>query len=160
MLRDTGEHDQGNYDDLYAATLAHYRQGKPILFYSYIPHWSVTVLKPGEDTIRLEVPFTSLPKEQAKITEKDTTIDSKNLGFAVDQVRVMANKKFLAANPPAKRLFELMTIPIEDVNAQQKLVKNGENSPKDIRRHAQEWIKKNQKVFDSWVESAKNVPRK
>ncbi|MEO1376483.1 MAG: glycine betaine/L-proline ABC transporter substrate-binding protein ProX [Cyanobacteria bacterium J06635_10] len=158
-LRDTVEHDQGNYDVLLAAALARYRQGNPTLFYSYIPHWSVTVLKPGEDTIRLEVPFTSLPKEQAHITEKDTTVDGKNLGFAVDRVRVMANKKFLAANPIAKRLFELMTIPIEDVNAQQKLVLNGENSPKDIRRHAEEWVKKNQKVFDSWVESAKNVAK-
>lgn len=159
-LRDTVEHDRGNYDVLLADALARYRQGNPTLFYSYTPHWSVTVLKPGEDTIRLEVPFTSLPKEQANITEKDTTVDGKNLGFAVDRVRVVANKKFLAANPIATALFELMKIPIEDVNAQQKLVQNGENSPKDIRRHAEEWVKKNQKVFDSWVESAKSVAAK
>ncbi|MDJ0799630.1 MAG: glycine betaine/L-proline ABC transporter substrate-binding protein ProX [Calothrix sp. MO_167.B12] len=158
-LRDTVEHDQGNYDVLLAGALARYQQGNPILFYSYIPHWSVTALKPGEDTIRLEVPFTSLPKEQGKFTEKDTTINGKNLGIAVDQVRVIANKKFLAANPTAKRLFELMTIPIEDVNAQQKLVKNGENTPKDIRRHAEEWVKKNQELFDSWVESAKKAAK-
>ena len=117
----------------------------------------MTVLKPGKDTIRLEVPVLSLPKEQENITEKDTTVDGKNLGVGVDQVRVMANKKFLAANPAAKRLFELMKVPIEDVNAQQKLVQDGESSPKDIRRHAEEWIKKNQEIFDSWVESAKKA---
>ncbi|NEN96523.1 MAG: glycine betaine/L-proline ABC transporter substrate-binding protein ProX [Moorea sp. SIO3I7] len=156
-LRDIVEHDQGNYDVLLAATLGRYKQGQPILFYSYSPHWSVTVLKPGEDTIRLEVPFLSLPKEQENITEKDTTVDGKNVGFAVDQVRVMANKKFLAANPAAKRLFELITVPIEDVNAQQKLVQDGESSPKDIRRHAEEWVNKNQELFDSWVESAKKA---
>ncbi|NEO69265.1 MAG: proline/glycine betaine ABC transporter substrate-binding protein ProX, partial [Moorea sp. SIO3H5] len=52
---------------------------------------------------------------------------------------------------------ELMTIPIGDVNAQQKLVKDGESSPKDIRRHAEEWVTKNQELFDSWVESAKEA---
>jgi len=70
---------------------------------------------------------------------------------------VIANNKCLAANPAAKRLFELMTIPIDDVNAQQKLVQDGESSPKDIRRHAEEWINKNQEIFDSWVESAKKA---
>ena len=156
-LRDTVEHDQGNYDVLLAGTLGQYKQGKPVLFYSYIPHWSVTAFKPGKDTIRLEVPFTSLPKEQGTFTEKDTTIDGKNVGIAVDRVRVIANRKFLAANPAAKRLFELMEIPMEDVNQQQKLVKDGENTPKDIRRHAEEWVKNNQELFDGWVKSAKEA---
>ncbi len=155
-LRDTVEHDQGNYDTLLAATIARQRQGKPIFYYVYTPHWSSIVLEVGKDATWLEVPFTSLPKELGKVTEQDTSVDDKNLGFAIDQIQIIGNKEFIVANPAAKRLFELIKIPIEDVNAQQKLVQEGESSPKQIRRHAQEWVEKNQELFDSWVEEARN----
>ncbi len=156
-LRETVEHDQGQYDALLADTITRYRQGEPILYYAYVPHWSASIFKLDQDVIWLEVPFTSVPKAQENVTEQETSFDGKNLGFAVDNVRVMANKEFLEANPAAKRLFELISIPIEDVNAQQKLVHNGENKPKDIRRHAEEWVQKNKQQFDSWVETAKEA---
>ncbi len=156
-LRDTVEHQQGEYNILLADVLARQQQGKPILYYSYTPHWLPTVLKPGKDVIWLEVPFTSLPKEQGEFTEEDTSINGKNLGFAVDKIRVLANKKFIEANPIAKRFFELINIPIEDINAQQELVHKGESRPEDIRRHAQEWIKNNQEMFDSWLEEARTI---
>ncbi|MGK7940688.1 MAG: glycine betaine/L-proline ABC transporter substrate-binding protein ProX [Crocosphaera sp.] len=155
-LRDTVEHDQGNYDTLLAATIARQRQDKPVFYYVYTPHWSSIVLEVGKDATWLEVPFTSLPKELAKVTEQDTSVEGKNLGFAIDQIRIIANKKFLATNPAAKRLFELIQIPIEDVNAQQKLVQEGESSAKEIRSHAQQWVEKNQELFDGWVEEAEN----
>ena len=154
-LRDTVEHDQGQYNTLMADTITRYGQGKPILYYTWVPSWSASVLKSNQDTVWLEVPFTSLPESQENLTEQDTSIDGKNLGFAVDQIRVLANKKFLDANPSAKRLFELISIPIEDVNAQQELTQKGESSPKDIRRHAEDWVKQNQQQFDNWIETAK-----
>ncbi|MDJ0661050.1 MAG: glycine betaine/L-proline ABC transporter substrate-binding protein ProX [Crocosphaera sp.] len=155
-LRDTVEHDQGNYDTLLAATIARQRQGKPIFYYVYAPHWSSIVLEVGKDATWLEVPFTSLPKELGEVTAEDTSVEGKNLGFAIDQIRIIANKEFITANPAAKRLFELIKIPIEDVNAQQKLVREGESNPKQIRRHAQQWVENNQELFDSWVEEARN----
>ena len=156
-LRDTVEHERGQYDILVVDTVARLQQGKPVLYYAYTPYWLSTVLELGKDVIWLEVPFTSLPQEQGEVTEEDTSVDGKNLGFAVDRVRVIGNKEFLAANPKAKRFFELIEIPIQDVNAQQKLVYDGEGSPEDIRRHAQEWVKNNQQQFDSWLESARTI---
>ena len=156
-LRDTVEHDQGNYDALMANVVARKQQGEAIFHYAYTPSWVPIVLEPGKDVIWLEVPFTSLPKEQGAVSEQDTVVDGKNLGFAVDRVRVVANKQFLIANPAAKHLFELISIPIEDVNAQQKLVQDGEKQPKDLRRHAEEWVKKNQEQFDSWLEEARKI---
>jgi len=156
-LRDTVEHDQGNYEILLANVVARNRQEKPILYYVYTPSWVPIVLEPGKDAIWLEVPFTSLPKEQGEVSEQDTILDGKNLGIAVDRVRIVANNKFLTANPAAKRLFELIAIPIEDVNAQQKLVQEGESNSKDFRRHAEDWIKKNQEKFDGWVEEARKT---
>ncbi|WP_094671434.1 glycine betaine/L-proline ABC transporter substrate-binding protein ProX [Hydrocoleum sp. CS-953] len=107
-LRDTVEHDQGNYDILLADVVARNRLEKPILYYTYTPHWAPAVLEPGKDAIWIEVPFTSLPEEQGEVSEQETMLDGKNLGIAVDRVRIVANNKFLQANPAAKRLFELV----------------------------------------------------
>ncbi|NEQ63852.1 MAG: proline/glycine betaine ABC transporter substrate-binding protein ProX, partial [Moorea sp. SIO4A1] len=66
-------------------------------------------------------------------------------------------KKFLAANPVAKRWFELVQIPAEDINVESLKIKEGESSSEDINRHAKEWVEKNQELFDSWIEEAKKA---
>ncbi|NET62472.1 MAG: proline/glycine betaine ABC transporter substrate-binding protein ProX, partial [Symploca sp. SIO2E6] len=88
--------------------------------------------------------------------EKETSVDGKNLGFPTDRQRIVVNKEFLAANPAAKRWFELVTIPAEDMNSESLRIKNGEDSAKDIRRHAEEWVEQNQELFDGWLEQARN----
>ena len=100
----------------------------------------------------LEVSFTSLPPTARNITEQDTTINGKNHGLPKTQQRIMANKRFLANNPKAKRWFELVQIPVADINQESLRIKEGENKPKDIQRHAQEWVTNNQELFDSWIE--------
>jgi len=153
-LRDTVEHDQGQYSALIADTMVRYREGEPIFFYTWTPYWVGGVLKPGEETIWLEVPYTDLPEAQGDVSEADTTANGKNLGFVVDQMRIAANREFAEANPAAAKLFEVVEIPIDDINAQNMLIQEGENTPEDIERHADEWIANNQDLFDSWVEQA------
>ncbi|NET52627.1 MAG: proline/glycine betaine ABC transporter substrate-binding protein ProX, partial [Merismopedia sp. SIO2A8] len=99
----------------------------------------------------------SLPESQGKVTEKDVFVDGKNLGFPIGKYRIVANKKFLAANPVAKRWFELVKISIDDMNAESLRIKDGEDRPEDIRRHAEEWVEKNQELWDSWIEEAKQA---
>ena len=154
-LQDTVEQDQGSYSALIADTITRQKQGKPILYYTWTPMWMANVLKVGKDVSWLQVPFTSLPKEQKDLTEKDTSFDGINLGFAVDNMQILANKEFLADNPSAKRLFESIKVPIEDINAQNQRMNEGENGVADIRRHAQEWVQNNQDLFDGWVEEAR-----
>lgn len=156
-LRDTVEQDAGSYFALIADAIARYRQGEPILFYSWTPFWLSSVLKEGEDVISLEVPYTDLPGDLAQYTEKDTSVAGKNTGLLVDQIVVLANQEFLAANPAAKRLFELVQVPVEDVSAENDLIQQGEDKPEDIRRHAEEWVEKNQELFNSWVEEAQKA---
>ena len=156
-LKNTVEIDQGNYSALMTDVMTRYKQGKPVLYFTWVPSWTNAALKPGQDTIWLNVPFTSLPAKMGKFTEKDTTLNGINYGFAVDQMRVLANKKFLETNPTAKRLFELIKIPVEDLNAQQELFQKGENTPEKIQLQAEDWIKKNQKLFDNWIEEAKKA---
>jgi glycine betaine/proline transport system substrate-binding protein len=127
------------------------------LYYAFLPHWIGSVLKQDEDVIWLEVPFTSLPPEMGEVATEETTVDGKNLGFVTDPYRVVANKEFLAANPIAKRWFELVQIPHEDVSKESMLINEGEDKPEDIRRHAQEWVKENREKFDGWIEEAKKA---
>ena len=117
------------------------------------------MLKEGEDTIWLDVPFTSLPQELGKLTEKDTSTEGKNLGFPIERVRGLATKKFLAANPVAKRLFEQVEISVEDINAEEKRVYEGEKRPKDIRRHAQEWVNNHQQQVERWLQEAQKAAK-
>ena len=156
-LEDTVEHNQGQYEILLADAITRYKQGESILYYAYDPHWISTVLKQGEDVVSLEAPFTSLPKSMGNITEKDTLVDGKNLGFPIVQQRIVANKKFLEANPVAKRWFELVKIPIEDMNEESLRIKEGEDKEEDIWRHAQEWVENNQEKYNTWLETARQV---
>ncbi len=154
-LEDTVEQDRGQYTALLANSITRYEQGESVIFYAYNPHWLGATLKPEEDVIWLEVPFTSFPEKMGDITEEDTLINGKNHGFPKVQQRIVANKKFLADNPVAKRWFELVQIPVEDINQESLRIKKGEDKPEDIRRHAEEWAANNQELFDSWIEEAK-----
>lgn len=83
--------------------------------------------------------------------------DPIKLGFVAADIRVVANKEFLAANPAAKEFFKLFTLPLNDINAQNSLMQDGEKSASDIDRHVKNWIKKNQKTWDSWLDAARKA---
>ncbi len=154
-LRDTVNHNQGSYFAIMADTIARFENDEPILYYTWTPLWLSGVLRPDQDVVWLTVPFTSLPNERS---EADTTLpDGRNLGFAINDQRVVANKEFLEANPAAAKFFELVEIPVGDVNAQNLLMNEGEDSPKDIARHVDEWIADNQADWDMWLEEARKA---
>ena len=128
------------------------RGGKPVLYYTWTPYWVSNELKPGKDVVWLEVPFSSLPGEQKGL---DTRLpNGKNYGFVVNQQQIVANKAWAEANPAAAKLFEVMQLPVADINAQNHLMSRGQNKAADIERHVNGWIKAHQKTFDCWVQQA------
>lgn len=146
-------HNQGSYSALIADTIARYKAGQPILYYTWTPYWVSGVLKPGTDVVWLQVPFTSLPGEQAGV---ETQLgDGSNYGFPVNTQHIVANKAFAEKNPSAAKLFEVMQLPIADINAQNLRMQQGENSTADLKRHVDGWIKANQATFDGWIAQAK-----
>ena len=152
-LKNTVSHVQGSYAALMADTIARFKKGQPILYYTWTPYWVSGVLRPGQEVVWLEVPFSSLPGEQAKL---DTKLpNGKNFGFVLNSQHVLVNKDFAAKNPVAARLFETMQLPVGDINAQNLRMRNGEDKPADIARHVDGWIKAHQKTFDAWIETAK-----
>ncbi len=157
-LRDSVTHVQGAYAALMADTIARFKQGKPILYYTWTPYWVSGVLRPGQEVVWLEVPFSSLPGEQAKL---DTKLpNGKNYGFVLNTQHIVANKAFTDANPAAAKLFEVMKLPVGDINAQNLRMKDGENKPADLERHVDAWIKAHQKTFDGWIEQARAAAKK
>ncbi|MEO8015154.1 MAG: glycine betaine/L-proline ABC transporter substrate-binding protein ProX [Polaromonas sp.] len=156
-LRDTVTHMQGNYAALIADTLARYKEGKPVLYYTWTPYWLSGVLRPGKEVTWLEVPFTALPDNQGKV---DTQLpNGKNYGFPLNTHRIVATKAFVEKYPSAGKLFEVMVLPIGDVNAQNQLMNSGQGSQQDIARHTDGWIKAHQKTFDGWIAQALDVAK-
>ena len=151
-LRDKVTHVQGSYAALMADTIARFKQGKPILYYTWTPFWVSGVLRPNQEVVWLQVPFSSLPGEQSKL---DTKLPSgQNYGFVMNTQRIVANKDFVQKNPAAAKLFETMKLAVGDINAQNLRMRSGENKPADIERHVDGWIKAHQPVFDGWVAQA------
>jgi glycine betaine/proline transport system substrate-binding protein len=146
-LRDTVTHNRGIYNTIIGETIARHADGKAVIYYAWMPYWLSGVLIPGQNVQWLEVPYSSLPDNR----KENTKFDGKNLGFAVNSVRVVANNDFLAANPAAAKLFEVMAIDISDVSVQNKKMRDGEGNLDDIARHAAEWIASNRARFDSWL---------
>ena len=148
-LRGTVSHRQGTYSALMADTITRFKAGQPILYYTWTPYWVSAELRPGKDVVWLEVPFSSLPGEQAKMDTQQPS--GKNYGFVVNTQHIVANKDFVQKNPAAGKLFEVMKVSVNDINAQNLRMSHGENQPKDVERHTDSWIKAHQKTFDSWI---------
>ncbi len=151
-LSKTVEHNQGNYAAIIADTMARFKEGKPILYYTWTPYWVSDVLVPGRDVVWLQVPFSSLPGAQKNISTK--LPNGADYGFPVNNMRIVANKQWAQANPAAAKLFAIMRLPIGDVNAQNLRMHEGQASEADIERHANGWIAAHQAVFDGWVANA------
>ena len=161
-LNATVEHVQGNYSPIIADTIARYKSGEPVFFFTWTPNWTIGTLIPGEDVIWLQVPFPSLPEEQKELESRVMVdnipgcgSDPCAMGFPPSDIRVVANTEFLQRNPAVRLLAEKVTIPLDDINAQNARMIAGEDDNDDISRHAEEWIQKNRARVDQWLETAR-----
>ena len=140
---------QGSYSALIADTIGRYQRGESILYYTWTPYWVSGVLVPGKDVVWLQVPFSSNPDKAN--TRMD---DGSDYGFAVNTTRIVVNRAWAGKNPAALKLFEVMRLPIADINAQNERMRTGENTQADIARHTAGWIKFHQQLFDGWIAEA------
>ena len=151
-LEKTVEHNQGNYAAMIADTITRYKEGKPVLYFTWTPYWVSDELAPGRDVVWLTVPFSASP---GSLKDNDTALpNGKNYGFSVNNEHIVANKQWAEANPAAAKLFAIMKLPLADVNAQNLRMHKGENSAADIQRHVDGWIKAHQATFDGWITTA------
>lgn len=153
---------KASYSASMAEALARYQNGDPVFFYTWAPNWTIFKFKPGEDVMWINVPEIKPDEAQKDSVEKMTVSGVKGavsdpikLGFVVSDVRMVANKKFAEENPAARKFFEEFSLPLEDVNRQNTLMEEGEDSQADIERHAAEWVKENQAQWDEWMAAAR-----
>ncbi len=155
---------KAGYSASMADTLARYKAGEPIFFYTWAPNWTIGMLKPGKDVMWINVP--EIKPRDSQMAGKDrmtvsgiegAVTDSLKAGFVVSDIQVVANKKFLAANPAARKFFEVFTLPLSDINIQNTRMQDGEKSQADIERHAKEWISANQEKWNGWLEAARKA---
>jgi glycine betaine/proline transport system substrate-binding protein len=154
-LRDTVTHNQGEYNALMADTIARMQNGQSVLYFTWTPYWVSGALVPGQDVEWLDVPYTSLPDG----VQAETTFNGKNLGFAVDNMYILATDTFLADNPAAAKFLELIRIDINDISAQNKLMADGAASSDDIDMHVADWIAAHQADFDGWLAAAREAAK-
>lgn len=150
QLRDTIEHDQGQYAAIISQTIGQFERGEPVLYYTWTPYWVSGIMKPGQDVVWLEVTHSAHP------VTKDTSLSNgQNYGFNVNSMRIVANASVADQHPEVAKLFEVMSLSVNDVSAQNSLVRDGQNSLEDINRHVDLWIKAHQTQFDHWIKQAK-----
>jgi glycine betaine/proline transport system substrate-binding protein len=154
-LENTVQHNQGNYSALIADTLTHFKQGKPIFYYTWTPYWVSSELVPGKDVVWLQVPFSATPGKAG-----DTQLpNGKNYGFRANTMHIVANRSFAEKNPAAATLFSVVKLSVADINAQNLLMKKGENKPTDIDHHADAWLNGHTKQVNAWLTAARAAAR-
>jgi glycine betaine/proline transport system substrate-binding protein len=153
-LSDTVEHEQGEFVITHTDAIARFKAGEPVLYYTYTPLWLNQLLVPGKEVEWLEVPFATFPAGR-EVVSSTSLPDGRNIGFELLRIRLVANNDFLAENPAAKKWFELVSVPIEDVNAENFLIYEGDDSLEQIRGHAEEWVKNHRDQFDAWLAEAR-----
>ncbi len=154
------------YEAGMASALAEYKSGEPVFFYTWAPNWTIFKFKPGTDVVWINVPETMPKKSQEKDRDRmevsgveGAVSDPVKLGFVVNDIQIVANKKFMADNPAAARFFEVFTLSLADINEQNNRMNEGEKSAKDIDRHVDEWIANNQQKWDSWLDAARKAAK-
>jgi glycine betaine/proline transport system substrate-binding protein len=163
-LRDHIDPIKASYAASMADAIGRYKNGESIFFYTWTPNWTVGVLEPGQDVVWLTVEEADLPEDQKEL-EDETTLsgvkgcvaDPCNMGWPANDIRPVANSSFLEENPAARALLENVQIPIADIFAQNAKMNEGEDSPEDLERQADEWIADNRQMVDEWLSQAREA---
>lgn len=161
-MRDHVNEIKANYSASMADAIAAYQAGDPIFFYTWTPNWTVDELKPGQDVVWIETPSVKLPEAQMDLADSATVPDVAGcvanpctLGWPVNDIRPVWNSDFIEDNPAVKTLMENATMTVDFIFEQNAAMKNGADSPEDLKKQAADYIEANRADVDKWMEAAK-----
>ncbi|RXJ98721.1 proline/glycine betaine ABC transporter substrate-binding protein ProX [Arcobacter sp. CECT 8986] len=149
-LRDTIKHNQGEYSALIADTIANYKNGKPILYYTWTPYWVSGKLVPGRDVVFLQVTHSANPNQSSTKLPNGS-----DYGFAVNSQRIVSNASVRQKHKDIAKLFDIIKVNVNDISGQNMLMNKGQKKDKDINRHVKMWLEKNKTKVDAWIKEAK-----
>lgn len=147
----------GDYDVLMADAQDRITAGEPVLFYTWTPNWTTGVLVPGDDVLWLESPTPADEDRPTSVASLEGCAATPpcDLGWAVNDIRAVANSRFLDDNPPARNLLEQVTIPLPDIEQQNaRMHAAAEYTQDDLHDDARAWIEANRDQVDGWLEQA------
>lgn len=152
------------YAASFADALARYKEGKPILYYTWTPNFTVYDLKPGKDVVWINVPYNAPTKSQKPFEKYMTQSNIKGavtnpikMGFVANNIQAVANKTFANRNPAAKTLLEEVKIPLADISRMTYEINQGKDSASQIKAMAQTWIKNHQSEVSTWLADARQA---
>ncbi len=148
-LRDTIDHNQGTYTALLSDSLARYKTGKSVIFFTWVPYWLSGQLVPGKDITFLQVKYSAHPKG---ISTKLS--NGSDYGFPVNSQKIVANKSITTKHKDIAKLFDIVKLNVNDVSGQNMLMRNGQKKDKDIQRHVKKWIEANNTQVNAWIKEA------
>jgi glycine betaine/proline transport system substrate-binding protein len=149
-LKDNIDYKQGSYAALIADTIANYKTGKSILYYTWTPYWVSGKLVPGKDVVFLQVTHHANPN-----TKSTKLPNGADYGFNANSQHIVANKSVLKNHKDIAKLFDIVKLSVNDISGQNMLMANGQNKEKDIKRHTAMWLKHNAKKVNAWIAEAK-----
>ena len=165
------------YDAMFAQAVDNVGEGLPMVLFTWTPSAYITELRPGDNVYWMgmeRVLDGSNPANQEYGEEHDQRGADGSGGYApisADQcpsaadrpsgrckigwiaadILVTANSDFLAANPAAEALFEVVKLSVIDVSLANAAQGEGE-SPTDL---AAQWIADNRVLVDQWLTAAR-----
>lgn len=159
---------EASYAASFASLLTRYRNGQPVAFYTWTPNFTIFKLKPGKDVVWINVPKPvklSPTQKEGGFTKEDLIVsglkgavtDPIRLGFVANDISVVANDAFLQDNPAAKKLFQVVKIPLTDISHMTARILDGHNSQEAIMSMAKDWISKHQDMVNKWLKAARQA---
>ena len=154
------EQIQGDYNVLAGDAVTRFKAGEPVLLFAWYPNSATVEMTPGRDLVWLQVAKTDLPSGPAETTMKNVVgcaggSSTCNTGWSSADYFISANKKWLAENPAARKFLEMIRMSIVDRVNQNIAMKQGEDSEREVQRHATDWIERNKNLFESWLDQAR-----
>lgn len=147
-----------DFSVLASHVLKQYRKGNPVLFYAWMPHYLPGLLKPGQEVYWLPVENSEDVSETHHYIP-DCLQNPCQLGFPIDEIQVVANRKFLKQYPDIEVLFKLIEISASDITAQNAKLFSVEDDLSDIQRHAREWLKTHNSEVERWLSSSRALAK-
>ncbi len=150
-LTATVEQVSGEYGPLMETVVERHRRGEPVLYYTFTPNWTVSVLVPGVDVVWLSVPGDD---GRDSPTMTGCADDPCSPGFEPSDIRAVANGELLDREPAIASLLSDFSLPLEAIADQNARMFRGEDGEADIERHAADWIERNRPEIDRWLAAA------
>ncbi len=152
-----------DYYAMFAEAADNAGRGVPMVAFTWTPSVFIAELRPGDNVYWMGVDdilddqrgadgtggFASIGRDQCPSAAEQPSGLCK-IGWIANDIRVTARNGFLDANPAAKRLFEVVELPVTDVSLAALKLQQGA----DAADLAARWIADNRSLVDRWLAAA------